>query len=186
MNALLALGFPVLVSAVVVFVISSLVHMAFKWHASDYGRFADEDAVRAALNARRPAPGRNVIPFCGDMKEMGSEAMRQKYREGPVGPITLGPVGVPVLGKFLGQWFVWTLVVAAVAGVAALRLQGAGAAHARGAAELAALVTLAAHGFGTVIESIWAMRPWSSSAKYLLDAALYAAGTYGVFLQLWP
>jgi hypothetical protein len=29
------------------------------------------------------------------------------------------------------------------------------------------------------------MRPWSSSAKYLLDAALYAVGSGLVFYWLW-
>jgi len=186
MNALLSLWLPILLSAVVVFVISSLVHMVLKWHASDYGGFANEDAVRAAIRAGNPAPGRYVVPFCREMKEMGGEAMQQKYREGPVGHFTLGPTGVPVLGKFLGLWFVWSLIVAAVAAYLAVRLNGLDHSHARSAATLVGAVTFIAHGFGTVQESIWAMRPWSSSAKHLLDAALYGIGSALVFLWLWP
>ncbi|MSU24070.1 MAG: hypothetical protein EXS32_09655 [Opitutus sp.] len=186
MNALLALWLPILLSAVVVFVISSLVHMVFEWHAGDYSGLANEDAVRAAIRAGNPAPGRYVMPHCDDMKDMGSEAMLQKYRDGPVGHFTLGPNGAPNMGKHLGSWFVWTLIVATVAAFLAVRLLGLDHAHARGAAKLVGAVTFIAHGFGTVTESIWMMRPWSSSGKYLLDAALYAVGSGLVFLWLWP
>jgi hypothetical protein len=46
MNILLAFWLPILLSGVVVFGISSLIHLVFKWHASDYNGLANEDAVR--------------------------------------------------------------------------------------------------------------------------------------------
>ena len=186
MNTVLALWLPILLSAVVVFVISSLIHMCFKWHASDYNALANEDAVRAAIRAGNPAPGRYVLPHCTDMKEMASEAMLQKYREGPVAHVTLGPNGAPNMGKSLGLWFLWSLIIAAVAGYLAARVFGLSQAPALGAAKLVGAITFVAHGFGTVTESIWVMRPWSSSAKYLLDSALYAIGSAAVFYWLWP
>ena len=186
MNALLVLWLPILLCAVVVFAISCLVHMVFKWHASDYTSLANEDAVRAALRAGNPAPGRYVLPHCREMKDMGSEAMQQKYREGPVGHLTLLPNGTPNMGKYLGLWFVWSLVIAIVAAYLASRLIGWDHSHARAAAKLVGAVTFIAHGFGTVTESIWMGRPWSSSAKHLLDAALYGIGSALVFCWLWP
>lgn len=186
MNPLIVLWLPILLSAVVVFVISSLIHMVFKWHASDYGALANEEAVRDAIRAGNPAPGRYVVPRCADMKDMGSEAMKKKYQDGPVSHITIGPNAVPNMGRHLGQWFLWSLVIAAVAGYLAGRLCGMDHLAAGRAAKLVGAVTFVAHGFGTVTESIWMMRPWSSSAKHLLDAALYAAGSAAVFLWLWP
>ena len=186
MNALLSLWLPILLSAVVVFVISSLVHMVFKWHASDYSAFANEDAVRDAIRAGNPAPGRYVVPHCADMKDMGSEVMLKKYREGPVGHVTLLPNGAHNMGKYLGQWFLWSLVIAVMAAYLALRACGLDHAQAARAAKWVGSITFIAHGFGTVAESIWMGRPWSQSAKYLLDAALYAAGSGLVFFWLWP
>ncbi|MBI2516832.1 MAG: hypothetical protein HYV95_07935 [Opitutae bacterium] len=186
MNNLPSLWLPILLSAVVVFVISSLIHMVLKWHASDYGRLANEDAVRDAIRTGNPTPGHYVVPYCADMKDMGSEAMMKKYTEGPVGHFTLGPTGALNMGKYLGQWFSWSLVIAAVAGYLAWRVSGLGHEHAARAAKWAASITFIAHGFGTVTESIWMMRPWSSSAKYLLDSVLYAVGTAAVFYWLWP
>ena len=186
MNALLALWLPILLSAVVVFVISSLIHMVFKWHAPDYRGFANEDAVRDAIRAGGPTPGHYVVPYCKDMKDMAGEAMVKKYREGPVGHFSLAPSDTVNMGKYLGLWFLWSLVVAVVAAFLATQVLGVAPVHALKAVKLVAAVIFIAHGFGTVQESIWMARPWSTSAKYLLDAALYGLGSGLVFYCLWP
>ena len=186
MNYLLALWLPILLSAVVVFVISSLIHMVFKWHASDYHGLANEDAVRDAIRAGNPAPGGYVVPYCKDMKDMASEAMLKKYKEGPVGHITLGSNGAPNMGKYLGLWFLWSLIVAIAAAFIVTQLMGLDPTRARAAAKLVGAVTFIAYGFGSVTESIWMLRPWSITAKNLLDAALYAVGSGLVFFWLWP
>jgi len=186
MNALIALWLPILLTAVVVFVLSSLVHMVIKWHAGDYNGFSNEDAVRAAIKAGNPKPGRYVVPFCKDMKDMGSDTMKKKYQEGPVGHFTLGPSGQPNMGKFLGMWFLWSVVVAIVAAFLATQLFGLDPTRARAAAKLVGAVSFIAYGFGTFQESIWMMRPWSSSAKYVLDSAIYAVGSAAVFYFMWP
>ncbi len=186
MNALLALWLPILLSAVVVFVISSLIHMVFKWHANDYGTFSNEDAVRDAIRAGNPTPGRYVFPFCQDMKDMAGDEMKRKYEEGPVGHMTIGPNGPHNMGKYLGQWFLWSLAIAAIVGYLVARVYGLDPARAVGAAKLVGAISFIAHGFGTVTESIWMLRPWSSTAKHLLDAALYGLGSAAVFYWLWP
>lgn len=186
MNDLLSLWLPILLSAAVVFVISSLVHMVLKWHKPDYGALGNEEEVLAAIRAGNPTPGRYVFPQCKEMKDMNSEPMQRKYREGPVGHLTLIPSGVPNMGKYLGQWFLWSLVIATVAAYLTARVYGLNPAHVRGAAKLFGAITFIAHGFGTITESIWMGRPWSSSAKHILDAALYAIGSALVFYWLWP
>ncbi len=186
MNTLVSLWLPILLSAVAVFLISSLIHMVFKWHAPDYRGFANEDAVRAAIRAGASKPGRYVLPHCADMKAMGGEAMQQKYREGPIAHVVVGPNGAPNMGKYLGLWFVWCLVVATVAGYLAGRIFSLNPWNAAGAAKLMGAATFIAHGFGTITDSIWMMRPWSSSAKHVLDAALYAIASAAIFYWLWP
>ena len=82
-----------------VFIASSLVHMVFKWHNSDYRKVANEDEVMAALRAGSPTPGQYVFPHCMDMKQMQDDAMKKKYEQGPVGKITLLRPGMPNMGK---------------------------------------------------------------------------------------
>ena len=42
MTALSQLWLPILISAVAVFVVSSVIHMALPWHRSDFPKMADE------------------------------------------------------------------------------------------------------------------------------------------------
>ncbi len=160
--------------------------MVFKWHAPDYRGFANEDAVRDAIRAGNASPGPYVLPYCSDMKDMGNETMLKKYREGPVGHITLAASGPPNMAKHLGAWFLFTVVIAVAAAFLATQVLGLDPTRAKSAAWLVGQVSFVAYGFGTITESIWMARPWSSSAKYLLDAALYATGSALVFLWLWP
>lgn len=186
MSALSSLWLPILLSAVVVFVISSLIHMVLKWHANDYRHFPNEDAIRDAIRAANPAPGRYVFPRCEDMKDMASEEMKKKYNEGPVGHVTIVANGVPNMGKYLGQWFLLCLLVSAVAACVTGKVYNLDPLWVKPAAKLAGVIAFLGYGFGTLTESIWMGRPWSQSAKHLVDAALYAAGTWAVFLWLWP
>src|ERR1700675_185416 len=98
MITLAQLWLPIVVAAVVVFAASSLIHMVFKWHNSDYLRLANEDAVRAAVRSSTPAPGQYMIPYCEHGKAMQSPEMLQKFNEGPIAFVTLIPSGPPSRG----------------------------------------------------------------------------------------
>jgi hypothetical protein len=186
MNHLASLWLPIVLSTVVVYVISCLVHMLFKWHAGDYAGLPNEDAVRDVLRAGNPAQGKKyVVPYCSDMKEMGTEAMKKKYQEGPNAILVFGPKGVPNMAKPLGLWFLWALAVAVISAFFVARYIPFAPGRALSAAKLAGAITFIAHGFGTIQETIWMYRSWKSSATYLLDAALYGLGTAAVFYFFW-
>jgi len=186
MATLISLWLPILLSAVVVFVVSSLIHMVFKWHASDYRGFGNEEEVRASVRAKQPSPGLYAVPYCDDVAKMGSAEMLRKYEEGPVCQVLIGPKGVPNMGKTLGLWFLWALVISLVAAFLTVRFVGVAPGQALVVAQSVASITFVAHGFGTVCESIWMLRPWSTSAKNLMDAALYSVGSGLVFYWLAP
>jgi hypothetical protein len=50
------LWLPILVSALLVFIVSAVIHMVLKYHNSDYRRVPNEDAVRAAFRAGDAGP----------------------------------------------------------------------------------------------------------------------------------
>jgi hypothetical protein len=186
MNAIVALWLPILLSAVSVFVISSLIHMVFKWHAPDYRGLPNEDTVRAAIRAGNPAPGSYVLPSCKDMKEMSSEPMTRKYQEGPVGYLTLVANGAPAIGRSLAQWALLSVVISAVAAILAGKYVGLAHGGGRAAFYLVGISCFLAYGFGSIQQGIWEGKRWSSVAKYLLDSALYAGASALVFWWLWP
>src|SRR5262249_2725814 len=96
-----ALWQPIVLSAVLVFIVSSLVHMVLKYHASDYTQLPNEDAVRAAIRAGNPAPAQYIIPYCKEMKDLESPEMKQKFTEGPVAVLNLKRPGVSSMGPML-------------------------------------------------------------------------------------
>jgi len=180
------LWLPIVVAAVGVFIASSLIHMVFKWHNSDYLKLANEDEVRAAIRAGSPVPGQYAVPYCSDMKQMGSPEMQQKFREGPIAWVTLRPTGTPNMGPMLGQWFVLNLVVAALAAYVASKTLMLLPATFLGICREVGVITFLAYAGGSVSAGIWMGKPWRSVAKEVLDAFIYGAVSALVFAWLWP
>ena len=62
MVPLASLWLPVLLSSVIVFLASFVLHMALPWHKNDYLRVPDEENVRAALRPFAIPPGDYMVP----------------------------------------------------------------------------------------------------------------------------
>ncbi|MBS0581485.1 MAG: hypothetical protein JSS42_00095 [Proteobacteria bacterium] len=176
---------PILVSAVFVFFASSAINMALKfWHAPDYRGFSNEDEVAAAMRKGNPAPGVYVIPFCAP-ESFKDPAVKAKFEQGPIAKINLSPNGMFNLGRFLGAWFLFCLVVSvACAGLAAHALPPHPGTHA--ILHTTGLAALLGYSFGEATNSIWRAQPWIVSIKYAIDGLVYAAITAATFAWLWP
>lgn len=185
MNGMLSLWLPVVATAVFIFVASSLIHMVFKWHNSDYGKLGNEDQVRDAIRAGSPTPGQYITPHCVDMKEMGSEAMTKKYLDGPIAFITIKKNGPPTIGTALILWFLFSLLVACIAACVACQAFGIKA-DPRQAGHLVGVLSFMTYAGGSVCLGIWMAKPWGSVAKDVLDALIYGVISGLTFMWLWP
>jgi hypothetical protein len=180
-----ALVLPIVLSAVVVFMLSSLIHMVLGYHASDYSKLPDEDAVRAAIRRAQPSTKQYVIPHAGGMAEMKSAEFQQKMIEGPVAVLTIKPSGEVGMGKALGIWFVFTLVVSTFVAYVASATLPAGTGYLK-VFQVVGTTTWLAYGFGQLPASIWMGKPWPIAAKEVFDGLIYGLFTAGVFGWLWP
>lgn len=185
MTELTALWLPILSSAAGVFVASSVIHMALPFHKRDYRRLPAEDVVIDALRDTMVAPGDYMFPGCDSMKDMGSPEMRAKYARGPIGVISVMPGGGLRMGRSLGQWFAFCVVVSVF--VAYLT----GLAHQPGAPgastfRFAATIAMLGYSFSNVTNSIWKGVAWTTTFKFVFDGIVYAAVTGAVFSWLWP
>jgi hypothetical protein len=185
MISLAQLWMPIVLSAVLVFAASSLIHMVFKWHNSDYRKLANEDDVRAAIRSSNPAPGQYMFPNCADPKDMGKPEMVQKFTEGPTGFLTIVPPGPPSMGRPLGLWFALNVLVAIAAGYVASRALPAGAGF-LAVCRIVGFVTWLAYATGSLSQAIWMGKPWNSTAKDVLDGFIYGLVSALAFGWLWP
>lgn len=172
-----ALWLPILASAVVSFIAGAVIWMIMPWHKKDYAKTTHEDDARAALKGL--APGQYSIPHAVDQKDMADPEMLAKFRDGPVGFITILPSGEPAMGGKLLLMFVYNLIVAIVAAYFVSRTVPD--ADYLGVFRVAGTVTFVAYGMAYIQESVWFGRPWSTTAKSFLDALIYGALAGGVF-----
>src|SRR5437660_10561715 len=101
MVALTSLLLAIFLSAVIVFVASSIIHRVLKYHASDYRPLPDEEKALAALRPAGLTPGLYQFPFCTH-KHMNSPAMQDKYNKGPLGLMPIDPSARPAVQTYVG------------------------------------------------------------------------------------
>ena len=99
MTSIAALWMPILVSAVIVFIASSIIHMGPFWHRSEYPQIPNEDKVMDALRPFAIPPGDYMLPRVRDMKDMKSAGFMEKVKRGPVVIMTVLPTACPSMAK---------------------------------------------------------------------------------------
>jgi len=185
MVALQALWLPILLSAIIVFVVSSIIHMVLPWHKSDYPRVPDEDKLMDALRPLAMPPGDYMIPRASGMHEVRSPEFVAKMQRGPVLMLTVMPNGPVTMGKNLGLWFLYSIVVGIFAAYVAGRVLPAGTEYLR-VFQLTGVTAFIAYSVALWQMSIWYRRAWSITLKTTVDGLLYAVLTAGTFGWLWP
>ncbi|HXH28566.1 MAG TPA: hypothetical protein VNL37_05935 [Candidatus Polarisedimenticolia bacterium] len=180
-----SLWLPVIVSAVAVFVASSILHMALKYHKADYRPCPEEEAVRAAIAKANPAPGLYATPYCPDMKQMKEPAIRERFDKGPVALLTVFPRGLPNMPKHLTLWFAFSVLVSFVAAYVARHTLVPGA-DGLLVMRITGTVAFTGYALSDVSASIWKGQPWSNTVRALIDGGIYALLTGVIFRLLWP
>jgi hypothetical protein len=116
---------------------------------------------------------------------MKTPAAIEKYKQGPVGFMTIFPSQPPVLPKFLAQWFVFCLVISFFVAYLAGHTV-APQAHYLAVFRVVGTAAFLAYGLGQLSNGIWKGQPWSNTTKEVVDGLIYALLTAGVFGWLWP
>jgi len=184
MVPIMSLTLPTVLAAVFVFIASSIIHMLLPYHKSDYKKLPDEDAVRNALKPQNLAPGCYNIPSCTH-ENMKTPEMQEKFKQGPVGLLNIMPSGAPNMGKFLGAWIVYCLVVCHFTAYVAAHTLAAGTPY-LAVFRIVGAVAFMAFGVGNIPNAIWRGMTWTVVMKEVIDGILYACLVAGTFGWLWP
>ena len=185
MVGLQTLWLPILLSSVIVFIVSSIIHMVLPWHKSDYPRVPDEDKLMAALRPLAVPPGDYMVPRAASMQEMRTPEFAAKLQSGPVLMLTVMPNGPWSMGRNLVLWFLYSVVVGIFAAYIASRALPAGAEYLR-VFQLTGATAFIAYAVALWQMSIWYRRAWNITIKATIDGLIYALLTAGTFGWLWP
>jgi hypothetical protein len=185
MVTLAGLWLPILVAAVIVFAVSSIIHMFLGYHRSDVSGLPAEAAVMDALRGFKIPPGDYVVPHAASPAIMKSPEYQEKLSKGPVIFMTVIPNGPITMGSSLAQWFGYCAVVGVFAAYVTGRVLPAGTGYLP-VFRIAGTVAFAGYGLGLLQNSIWWKRSWTATGKSVFDALIYGMLTGGTFGWLWP
>ncbi len=184
MTEIFALWLPIIASAVLVFIASSIIHMAPLWHRNEMPAPPDGDRLQDAMRPFGLRPGQYMLPRAASPKECNEPAFVEKLNRGPVLVLTVLRNGPMSMAKPLVQWFFFILVVSALAAYLAGATLPVDAPY-LAVFRVAGTTAFVAYAAAAWPESIWYHRPWGTTAKLTLDGLIYGLLTGGAFGWLW-
>ena len=186
MVTLIDLWLPILLSAVFVFIVSSIINMFLPYHKSDFKKLAQEDAVMDALRPFNIPEGDYFLPNdCETKGGMNSKEIQEKYAKGPVAMMTVCKSGPPNMASSLILWFFYSILVSILAAyVTTIAL--APDAHYMIVFRYISSTAFIGYSLALMQNSIWYKRNWGATLKSMFDGLIYALVTAGTFGWLWP
>jgi len=185
MVPVLSLWAPIVLAAVLVFIVSSILHMVLRYHRNDWRKVPSEDEVMDALRRFKIPPGDYMLPCGGGPEAMQSAEFQEKLKRGPVAILTMMESGIPSMGKNLAMWFVYAIVVGVFAAYVTSRALPRGANYLQ-VFRFAGTVAFVGYSLALWQNTIWYKRSLSSTIKSTVDGLIYGLLTGGAFGWLWP
>lgn len=184
MVALASLWLPILVAAVLVFAVSSIIHMFLGYHWNDLRAAPQQDALLAAVRELKIPPGDYGAPKADSMRNMRSAEYVAKINQGPLLFMTVAPGGMG-MGKSLLQWFIYLVVVGIFCAYIAGRELAPGASY-LAVFRLVGFTAFVAYAMALPQASIWYRRNWRTTLISMFDGLVFGLLTAGIFGWLWP
>ncbi|MEN8145254.1 MAG: hypothetical protein ABFS14_09915 [Gemmatimonadota bacterium] len=180
-----ALWLPILVAAVLIFIVSTIIHAFLGYHNSDFRGVPNEEGLRAALRPLNIPAGDYIVPHAKDANERRTEEFMAKAKEGPIVFMTVLGADAFKMGPSLIQWFVYCLMTGAFAAYLTGGAYGPGAEY-MAIFGMSGTVAFLGYGWALLQQSIWTKKNWAATGKSLFDAWVYGLVTAGTFGWLWP
>lgn len=185
MVPLMSLWIPIFLSAVLVFVASSIIHMVFRYHSNNFSRLESENEVMEALRRFGIRPGEYMMPFAGGSAQMKDPGYIARLKQGPVALFTVLPNGPLGMGKSLALWSLYCVVIGVFAAYVAGRALPAGSPY-PAVFRFAGATAFVGYALALWQDSIWLRRAWTTTLKFTFDGLIYGLLTGGTFAALWP
>jgi Flp pilus assembly protein TadB len=185
MVPIMSLWLPILLSAAIVFIASSIIHMVLTYHYKDFKKVPEEAKLMDALRGFNIPPGEYMIPYCENPQVRKSAEFQEKMKKGPGLIMTVWESANPGMGKSLVQWFVYTVIVGIFAAYVAGRALPPGADY-LAVFRFAGVTAFACYTIAHWQEHIWFKRSGGRTFRGIIDGLVYGLLTAGTFGWLWP
>ncbi len=179
-----SLWLPILLSAIIVFIASSIIHMVLPYHRGDFAKVSSEAEVQESIRKLNLPPGDYMIPCSGGPEGMKSPEFKEKMQKGPIVVMTVMRGGVN-MGQNLLQWFIFLVVVSIFAAYVVGRALPPGAPYLH-VFRFAGCTAFIGYSVAIWQDSIWYKKKCSTTIKNTFDGLVYGLLTAGVFGWLWP
>ncbi len=185
MVPVMTLWLPILLSAVIVFVASSLVHMVLPFHRNDLKKVPHQDEVMEALRRFEIPPGDYMMPRPDSPGDLKKPEFIEKYKAGPAALMTVYPSAPPSMGASLLLWFLYCVMVGIFAAYITGRALAGGAPY-PAVFRFAGCAAFMGYSLALLQNSIWYRRNWGTTLLSMVDGFIYGLLTAGTFGWLWP
>jgi hypothetical protein len=159
--------------------------MVLPIHKTDYRKLPEEDRVLDAMRAAGVTPGRVYRFPYATLKEMKTPEAVERFKRGPVGLLTVVTSGPPPMRKYLGQWFVYCLVIGVFVAYLTGRTRSPGTEYLE-VFRVAGTTAFLGYAAAQLQDSIWKGESWGVTLKHVFDGLIYGLLTAGTFGWLWP
>jgi len=185
MVPLMSLWMPIVLSAVIVFVASSIIHMVLPYHRGDFRRAPNEEELQDAMRKASIPAGDYMIPCPHGPAGMKDPKYQELVKKGPVATMTVFPAGGFNMGSSLAMWFCFCLVMSVFAAYVTGRAIPAGTTYLT-VFRFAGVTAFMGHALGQWPGTIWYRRSVGTTIKHTFDGLVYGLLTAGTFGWLWP
>ncbi len=186
MVSIISLWLPILLSAVFVFLASSVIHMLLTYHFKDFKKAPNEDKLMDAIRNLNIPPGDYLVPCPSDPAERKAPAFQEKMKNGPSFLMTVwGSDAMSSMTQNLVLWFAYSIVIGIFSAYIAGRALAPGA-HYLEVFRFVGFTAFTCYSVAKWQDSIWYKKSWGTTMRGTLDGLVYALLTAGTFGWLWP
>lgn len=184
MEFLASLWMPILLSAVFVFIVSSIIHMVLGYHAKDYKKLPDEERTMDVMRDLNIPPGHYMMPKAESMKHFNTPDFKAKMAKGPVMMLNLRKPNMS-MGSSLVRWFLFCVLVGIFSAYISSHTLAPGEDYLT-IHRVVGCTAFMGYGLALLSDAIWGGRSWGATWRGLFDALVYGLVTGGTFGWLWP
>ncbi len=183
---LTSLWLPILIAAVLVWIVSALFWTVSPHHKKDFAQLPNETRAMTALREAGVQPGHYSFPFAGDQATMKDPEFQKKLDAGPVGMLTVATADMyRNMGKPMILSFVYYVAISFLVAYVASRTLPPGTEYLH-VFRVVGTIAFLAYAAGIIPDTIWFGRGWTRAWKHVFDAFVYGMLTAGAFGWRWP